>query len=109
MLTAAAAAPAAVPPSELLYILAALATLIATGLAIRSGWKKYIKQRQQEAVEKAELSRAIHGNADATRENTAELRKLGQDFHDFATDTRATLNGHAERLRNLEVWPAGGS
>lgn len=105
----AAAAAATVSPAEWLYIAAAIATLIGGAFAVRSAFNRYITQRQEEAVEKAALSRAIHGNAEATRENTAELRKMGQDFHDFAIDTRATLNGHAERLRNLEVWPAGGS
>jgi hypothetical protein len=102
MLITAAVAAHAVPPSEWLYILAAIATLVGTVLVIRSAWKKYIKQRQGEAVEKAELSKAILGNMEATRENTAALGKLGADFHDFALETRSQLNGHAERLGYLE-------
>jgi hypothetical protein len=112
MLTYAAQASASsgVPPSEWLYIVAAIVTIVVAALAVRSGFNRFIKQRESEAVEKAGLSQAImgnaeaiHGNAEATRENTAALGKLGQDFHDFATETRASLNGHAERLRHLEV------
>lgn len=99
---AAATASSGIPPSEWLYILAALATLIGAGLAIRSGLNRYIRQRQDEAVNKADLQRAILSNAEATRDNTIALGKMAQDFHDFTLETRATLNGHAERLGNLE-------
>jgi len=97
-----AAQPAAVSPSEWLYIIAAVVTVVGGGFAIRSGFKRFIKQREQEAVEKAELSKAIVANIEATRANTEALGKMGQDFHDFATETRAQLNGHSERLRHLE-------
>lgn len=102
MLATAAAAAPGVPPSEWLYILAALATIVATVLVVRSAWRKYIKQRQTEAVEKSELSQAIFANATATRENTAALGRLGLDFHDFAGKTEAKLNGFRDRIDRLE-------
>lgn len=102
MLATAAAAAPGVPPSEWLYIIAALATLIATVMAVRSAWRKYIGQRQSEAVEKSELSKAFFDNAEATRENTAALNQLGLDFHNFAGRTEARLNGHEERIGRLE-------
>jgi hypothetical protein len=102
------AAPS-VPPSEWLYIFAAIATLIATYLVIRSAWKKYVKQRQEEAVDKAESTKAMLGNAEATRANTAALEQMSRDVNAFVQETRvqlqehrAELNGHNERLGRLE-------
>lgn len=100
-----ATAPAASPPvspSEWLYILAALVTIVTGWLALRSALRKWVGQREKEAVEKADLSKAIMGNIEATRANTEALGKMGQDFHDFATETRSQLNGHAERIGRLE-------
>lgn len=102
MLAEAVAPPPGIPPSEWLYIIAALATIVGTWLVIRSAWKRYIRQRQAEAVDKADSTKAAIGLTEATRENTAALGKLGQDFHDFAIETRAALDGHSERLRRLE-------
>lgn len=103
MLTQAVAdAASSVPPSEWLYIIAALATIVCTFFGARAGLNKYIGQRQKEAVDKADLQRAILGNVEATRENTVALTKMATDFHDFALETRAALNGHAERLGHLE-------
>jgi hypothetical protein len=91
-----------VPPSEWLYIIAALGTILATCAAIRSAWRKYIRQRQAEAVEKSDLLKAIADNAEATRANTAAMGKLSLDFHDFAGRTQAQLNGYGERIGRLE-------
>jgi hypothetical protein len=109
MLAAAVAPPPGVPPSEWLYILAALAAILSTWLVIRSAWKKYIRQRQAEAVEKAESTKAMLGNADATRENTKALQKMSEEWKLFAQETRTQLNehrvelnGHSERLGRLE-------
>lgn len=109
MLAAAAVPPPGVPPSEWLYILAAIGTLIATYLVIRSAWKKYIKQRQAEAVEKADSTKAVLGNADATRANTKALEQMSRDITAFMQETRTQLkehrdelNGHSERIGRLE-------
>jgi nitrogen fixation/metabolism regulation signal transduction histidine kinase len=107
MLIADAAAGGGVSPVEWIYIIGAVLMIVVSSMAIRSGFNRFIGQRQTEAVEKANLSKAIIDGAEATRENTAALTKMGQDFHDFATETRATLNGHAERLRHLEVRQPG--
>jgi len=102
MLGEAVTPPPGVPPSEWLYIIAALASILATWLVIRSAWKRYIKQRQAEAVEKAESTKAMLGNADATRENTRALEKMSRDINAFMMETRAQLKEHNERIGRLE-------
>lgn len=89
-------------------VVGTIAGVVVAVLMIRSAFRKYVRQQQAEAVEKVDLSRAIHANAEATRENTGaihamseEFRALSEEFRAFARDTRAALNGHAEQLASL--------
>lgn len=99
---ASSAGGSGISPLAVLYGLAALATVTACLLALRSGFRAFIRQRQSEAVEKNDLSKVINGNADATRANTEALGKLGQDFAAFAAETRATIHGLDDRIIRLE-------
>lgn len=62
--------------------------------------ERWVREGQQEA----QLAQTLEDNTKAATDNTAAIGRLVEQMREFTTfmmETRATLNGHGEQLREL--------